>query len=148
MEASALYQRFHKDITVGFRIRPPTGLGHRAALSAGGLLIPLQLKYTFPRKRAAPFIKAGATLRHLGSFDGKGFLLDSKFLPQPESDFHITSGRDLDVALTVGAGVRWRLSVVDLSPDIRFLHWTSTYYQPVQNQAMLMLSVTFPAARP
>src|SRR4051794_31432764 len=38
VEAGALYQRFHQDITVGWRIRPPLTLGHRESVSAGGWL--------------------------------------------------------------------------------------------------------------
>src|SRR5437016_12079965 len=34
VEASALYQRFHKDTTSGFHIHPFVDLGHRAAVSA------------------------------------------------------------------------------------------------------------------
>jgi hypothetical protein len=53
----------------------------------------------------------------------------------------------LDVAITTGAGMKWRAGVPDISPEIRFLRWTSAYYQPAQNQAMLMLGVTWPAQR-
>jgi hypothetical protein len=60
---------------------------------------------------------------------------------------HIEYDRAVDVAITVGAGLRWRVSVIDIAPEVRFLHWTSQYDQPVQNQAMLMLGVTFPARR-
>jgi len=40
--------------------------------SANGWLFPLQLKYTFGRRTLIPFVAAGATLRHLGTFDGPG----------------------------------------------------------------------------
>src|SRR5207302_8848198 len=50
VEAGALYQRFHQDITSGWRIRPPMDLGHRASVSASGLLFLLQLMSTFPRR--------------------------------------------------------------------------------------------------
>ena len=59
----------------------------------------------------------------------------------------IESGRALDVADTLGAGLRWHAGAVDISPEIRFLHWTSKYYQPAQNRAMLMLTVMFPASK-
>jgi hypothetical protein len=39
------------------------------------------------------------------------------------------------------------VAVVDVVPEIRYLHWTSQYEQPVQNQAMVMLTVTFPTTR-
>jgi hypothetical protein len=72
--------------------------------------------------------------------------VDFDFQPQPTS-VHIESGRDLDAAITAGAGLRWRISVIDIAPEIRFLHWTAQNYQPVQNQAMLMLGLTFSARR-
>jgi len=72
------------------------------------------------RRTIAPFADAGATVRHF------------------------ETGRDLDAAITVGSGLRWRVSVVNIIPEIRFLRWTSDYYQPVQNQAMFVLSITYP----
>jgi len=68
------------------------------------------------------------------------------FLQPQRTSFHFESGRELDVAEAVGAGLRWR-GVFDVSPEIRFLHWTSEYCQPVQNQLMLMVGITFPAWR-
>ena len=38
-------------------------------------------------------------------------------------------------------------SVFDLASEIRFMHWTTGYFVPVQNQAVLTVSVTFPARR-
>jgi len=142
------YERFHQDLTRG--LTPFHGgivnFGEKYSVSANGWLFPLLLKYTLGRRRVAPFADAGATLRHLGPFDGKGVQLDYYYQPQPIS-IHFDSGRNLDVAITAGAGLKWRISVVDITPEIRFLRWTSLYYQPVQNQAMLMLGLTFPARR-
>ena len=120
--------------------------GQYFGASGNGWLFPLQLKYTFGKRSLTPFVNAGATLRHLGALDGRGIQVDFYLQGQPAS-FQIESGRDLDVAETVGAGVRWRARVFDISPEVRFLHWTSAYYQPAQNQAMLMVGVTFPARR-
>lgn len=44
-------------------------------------------------------------------------------------------------------GIRVRLLSFDLLPEIRFLHRTSRYYNPVQNQAILTLAIVFPAPR-
>lgn len=147
-EVGFLYERFHIDLAEG--LTAPHGgavnFGQKYSVSADGWLFPFLLKYTFGRRRVAPFADAGATLRHLGPFDGKGIQLDFYLQPQPTS-VHIESGRDLDVAITAGAGLRWRISVIDITSEIRFLHWTSQYYQPVQNRAMLMFGLTFPARR-
>lgn len=147
-EVGFLYERFHRDLTEGLTITHGSSVnfGQQYSVSANGWLFPFLLKYTSGRRRITPFADGGATLRHLGPFDGQGIQLDFRLQPQATS-FHIESGRDLDVAITVGAGLRGRISVVDIAPEIRFLHWTSQYYQPVQNQAMLMLLLSFPARK-
>ena len=65
--------------------------GQYFGASANGWLFPLQLKYTFGRRTLIPFVAAGATLRHLGAFDGPGIQVLSTLRPQPIS-FHIESG--------------------------------------------------------
>jgi hypothetical protein len=147
-EIGLLYERFHMDLTEGLTAPHggPVHFGQQYGVSANGWLFPLLLKYTFGRRKFAPFVDAGTTLRHLGSFDGQGIQLDFNLQPQPTS-VHIEYDRAVDVAITVGAGLRWRVSVIDIAPEVRFLHWTSQYDQPVQNQAMLMLGLTFPARR-
>jgi len=146
VEAGLFYERFHIDLTQGLTAPhgAPVNFGHSYSASADGWLFPLLLKHTFGRQRIAPFADAGATLRHLGAFDGKGVQLDVNLQPQP-TVVHIENDRGLDVAITAGAGVRWRIGAVDIAPEIRFLHWTSQHYQPAQNQAMLMLGLTLPA---
>jgi hypothetical protein len=146
VEVGFLYERFHKDLTQGLTVFGSVNFGQKYSVSADGWLFPILVKYTFGRRRVAPFVAAGATLRHLGPFDGKGIYLNFDLQPQPIS-VHIDSGRDPEAAITVGAGLRWRVSRIDIDPEIRFLHWTSPYYQPVRNQAMLMLTITFPARR-
>lgn len=149
IQAAALYERFHIDQTVGLYVGRGGGnfnFGHEDGLAADAWAFPLQLRYTRGRGRVAPFVNAGATLRHLGTFNGSGTQLDFHLQPYTTS-FRIETGRNLDVAITAGAGVKWRVSVVDIAPEIRFMHWTSPYYQPAQNQAMLMLGITFPSRR-
>ena len=148
VEAGVLYERFHKDVAHAVELSEgePLNFGQYFGASANGWLFPLQLKYAFAKRRLSPFVNAGATLRHLGPFDGTGTQADFYLNPQPAS-FHIDSGRNLDVAVTAGAGVRWRVGVFEISPEIRFLHWTSAYYQPAQNQAMLMLGVALPVRK-
>ena len=148
-EAGMLYERFHKDVAHGVAVLAGGGVsnfGQYFGASANGWLFPLLLRYDFGGRRLSPFVDAGPTLRHLGAFNGAGVELNFFLQPLPSS-FHIESGRDLDVADTLGAGLRWHAGAFDISPEIRFLHWTSAYYQPVQNRAMLMLSVMFPASR-
>ena len=145
-EVGFLYERFHMNFIEGFTY-PHGGLlnfGQKYSVSANAWLFPLLLNYTFGRRKVAPLIEAGATLRHLDPFNGKGIQLDFYLQPQP-TFVRLVSSKDLDVAVTVGAGARWRISLFDVTGKIRFLHWTAQYYQPVQNQAMLMLGFNFPA---
>jgi hypothetical protein len=149
IQASALYERFHIDQTVGLYVGRGGGsvnFGHEDGLAADAWLFPLQLRYTRGRGRLAPFVEAGATLRHLGTFNGSGTQLDYYLQPYTTS-FRIETGRNLDVAITAGAGVKWRIPVVDVAPEIRFLRWTSSYYQPAQDQLMLIVGITFPLRR-
>jgi hypothetical protein len=147
-EAGLLYQNFHQDITTGLIVGRggSVNFGQRAGVSANGWLFPTLLKYHFGHSTVVPFVDAGVTLRHLGAFDGNGVQVDSNLIPQP-AVFHIESGRALDAAITVGGGVRWRLLWLDIEPQLRYLHWTSAYYQPAQNEAMLMVGILFPARR-
>src|ERR1035441_8522663 len=97
-EAGFQYERFHQDLAHGL-IAPHGGnvnFGELYGVSANGWLFPCLLKYTLGRRRLAPFADAGATLRHLGAFDGKGIQLDFNSQPQPIS-VHFESGRNLDV---------------------------------------------------
>jgi hypothetical protein len=91
-------------------------------------------------------VEAGATLRHLGTFNGHGIQLDFYLHPNPAT-FETDPGKALDVAITGGAGFRYRVAGFDIVPEVRYLRWTAQYEQPVQDQAMLMLTVAFPAGR-
>ncbi len=145
VQASGLYERFHIDQAQGLTVGRGSGsidFGHQYSVGANAWQFPLLLRYTRGRGRVAPFVDAGATLRHLGEFTGKGTQVDF-YLQSHPAEFRVSSGRDLDAAITAGAGVRWRAGMFDIEPELRFLHWTSPYYQPAQNQAMLMLAITF-----
>lgn len=146
IHAEMLYERYHRDVAHGLQVGrgiSAVNFGEYFGASANGWLFPLSLQYGFGAGRLAPFVSAGATLRHLGAFKGRGTQVDFYLQPQPVA-VHIETGRALDVAETVGAGVRWRWGVVDVSPEVRFLHWTSDYYQPAQNQVMLMVTIMGP----
>jgi hypothetical protein len=54
-------------------------------------------------------------------------------------------GGNPEIAITAGAGIRMPVSLIDLAAEVRFLHWTTGYYIPAQNQAVLAVSATFPA---
>ena len=120
--------------------------GFITSVAANAFSFPLLARYNFTHHRIKPFIEAGATLRHLDTFNGEGIQLDF-YLHPSSTAFRFDPGKAVDVAVTVGAGFRYRVAFVDLVPEIRYLHWTAQYEQPVQNQATLMLTVAFPARR-
>ena len=148
LAAGMLYERFHRDMSEGITPIRLGGVdfGYVTSVAANAFLFPLLAKYNFGRRRTQPFIEAGATLRHLGVFSGDGIQVDF-YLHPVATAFRFDPGKAVDVAVTAGAGLRYRVAGVDVVPEIRVLHWTSQYEQPVRNQAMLMLTVAFPARR-
>lgn len=139
------YERTHEDFTYS-SVKTGVNFGTRGSASANTWHFPLLIRYDLKRGRLAPFFDAGSTLRRLGPFNGQGYQLDFYLHPQPTS-FHIVPGGNPEIAVTAGAGIRVPLGPINLLPEIRFLHWTSRYYNPVDNQAILTLGVVFPARR-
>jgi hypothetical protein len=149
VEAGILYQRFHMNSSEGITPIKGTGsanFGFTQNLAANAWLFPLLVKYNIGHHSLTPFVEAGATLRHLGVFNGAGIQYDFFLHPNPAT-FTFDPGKALDVAVTAGAGVRFHAWLVDVAPEIRYLHWTAAYEQPAQDQAMLMLTVSFPGRK-
>jgi hypothetical protein len=142
MVAEFEYQRMHEDFTY-FSVRQSDNLGVRGGASANVVLFPLLLRYDLGRKRISPFVDLGATLRNLGPFNGGAFQVEP-YGPLRPANFHIAPGGNPEIAITAGAGIRMPVSLIDLAAEVRFLHWTTGFYIPVQNQAMLAVSATFP----
>jgi hypothetical protein len=148
LEAGMLYERFHRDASEGITPLSVGGVnfGYVSSTAANAFLFPLLARYNLGRHRIRPFLEAGSTLRHLDTFHGRGIQLDF-YLHPSATVFEVDPGKALDVAVTLGGGFRYRVAMVDLVPEIRYLHWTAQYEQPAQNQAMFMLTVAFPARR-
>jgi len=148
LEAGMLYERFHQDMSEG--ITPNKGgavdFGYVTSVAANAFSFPLLARYNLGHRRIRPFVEGGATLRHLGVFTGEGLQLDF-YLHATGTAFRFDPGKAVDIAITAGAGFRYRVAGVDVVPEIRYLHWRYPYEQPVQDQAMLTLTVAFPAAR-
>jgi hypothetical protein len=150
IEVGMLYERFHRDVAQGMTIRPPLTLGFVSSTAANAFAFPLLAKYNFGYRRLRTFAGAGATLRHLGSFEGKGSQIEFRtglgLYPAP-MDFEFDPGKAVDVAITATAGLHYRLGTIDLVPEIRYLHWTAPYEQPAQDQAMFLFTIAFPPHR-
>jgi hypothetical protein len=138
------YERIHQDVAYINVKAGQSNLGTTGGASANVWLFPLLVRYNIPHSRLAPFVNTGATLRHLGALDGRGTQLDFALSPQPIS-LHSVPGGNPEAAITVGAGLRKRISRFDLITEVRFLHWTSGYFVPVKNQTMLQVGLAFPA---
>jgi hypothetical protein len=139
------YERMHQDVTYSnVKGTGPLNFGTRGAASANVWMFPLLLRYGFGHRRLSPFVDLGATLRHLGTFNGSGTQLDFFLQPQPLS-LQTAPGGNPEIAITAGAGIRVPVYLFDATAEVRYLHWTASYFMPVQNQAMLTVSVTFPA---
>lgn len=96
VEADALYRRFHQDISEGLIVSTGGVLfGERASAGANGWWFPLLLKYSPIRHEPSFFLSAGATLRHLGAFDGQGFFVNEQGQPAPGL-IQIDTHRNLD----------------------------------------------------
>jgi hypothetical protein len=148
LEADGLYERLHQDFTVGLVIPRGSGgvhFGQRAALGANEWTVPLLVKYTVPHRRIAPFVAAGATMQFLSDFKGNGIEISFFGNPEPKNVRFVTE--QPRVAITAGAGLRLRALGVAISPEIRYLHWTSVSAEPVQNRALFLLGITWPAPR-
>lgn len=149
LEAGMLYERLHREVSAGLTPVKGTGsanFGYVSSVAGNAFLFPLLAKYNVGHRRIKPFVEAGATLRHLSALTGQGIQLDF-FLHPTATTFQFAPGKELDVAVTTGAGFRYRVAMLDVVPEIRYLHWTAQFQQPVQNQAMLMITVAFPSRR-
>jgi hypothetical protein len=148
LEAEMIYERFHRDVSEGITAMhgDEVNFGYVTSVAANAFLFPVLVRCNWSLHRLSPFVEAGATLRHLSTFTGHGIQLDFYLHPN-DTSFQFDPGKAVDVALTAGSGFRYRLARVELVPEIRYLHWTAHYEQPVQNQAMLMVTVAFPARR-
>jgi hypothetical protein len=144
--AEGLYGRMHRDITTGLTAGhgQPVSFGYRADLAADLWDVPLLLRYRIRESKWMPFAGAGATLRRIGDFTGQGVQVDFYLQPQPAT-FEITPIHAFETAITLAGGARRRFGHFTLSPEVRFLHWTSATDVPARNQALLMLTVS---ARP
>jgi hypothetical protein len=138
------YERIHQDFTYSNVGAGQTDVGTRGGASANVWLFPLLLRYDLHRRRVSPFVDLGAALRRLGPFNGQGYQLDFYYQPHPVSS-HTVPGGNPEIAIAAGAGIRTRVPLFDLASEVRFIHWTTGYFVPVQNQAVLIVSVTFPA---
>ena len=125
VEFDALYKRFDQ---TGDSIN-----GGTTAKAGSSWEFPLLGKYRFGRSFVKPCIEAGVSFNHLG-----GYLLPFR-LPIPQQP----AGSTTRTGWAVGAGVELKLSVLRISPGIRFSHWGSQPFVPSTNAADFLVGLGF-----
>jgi hypothetical protein len=145
LETGVLYQRLNQNINHQLSLRNFV-LPYTTHVAANAWLIPALVKYNVGHRTVKPFIKAGATIRFASDLNGNGLQDDINFIPHPAT-FNFPDTNHPEAAITAGAGLSLHALIFDVAPEIRYLHWTSLYRQPTREQAMLMLTVSFPARK-
>lgn len=102
---------------------------------------PVMLKFTPGHQVIAPVVGAGVTVRHLNNFgDVPSFLVGGAL-----------GNSSNTVGFVGGAGVRFRVGPVDVTPEIRYTRWGgSSFSQSLlnllplnRNEASVLVGVTF-----
>lgn len=102
----------------------------------------MALKYVWKSRTVRPFALAGGTFRRINSYEVSGERFGS-----PVAPYTVTRGR-VEEPLTqggwvVGTGLRFDVSVLKISPEVRYTRWTSLRFLPTQNQVEFLLGVMF-----
>ncbi len=137
VQADALFERFH--VTVN-----NTGNTASIAASANSWEFPVTLKYTIGEQPLAPFIEAGASVRHLSDLGNIGPYIASAV------DSNVVGTNDT-VGFVIGGGLRFKLGVLNLSPQIRYTRWGGEnisqsfrqFLHSDKNEAQILLGLTF-----
>lgn len=110
-----------------------------ASALENAFLFPLLVRYNPPLGRVRGFVEAGATLEYRGAYSGRALVYQGT--PTPLQIPYSLGAQPLYVAVTTGVGLRLRVGMVDLVPEVRIDHWTAVYDQPAQNEVMIALTV-------
>ena len=105
-----------------------TGYSTSNVYNSGSIEFPLLVKYKFPGTLARMYLDGGFVFRHIGDIpllqnaDSKGFVF--------------------------GAGFRYNLGLVKISPEIRYTRWDNEPFQlpnlkSVRNQTEFLIGITF-----
>ena len=119
LEADLLYRR------MGYSV---VGLNGDTAHNSNAFTIPVLAKYKFPGKVARLYVAAGFSFRALS---------DVPNLWESTSKGYV-----------LGAGFRYNLGVVKISPELRYTHWGNDVFRmtnlsSVKNQTEFLVGITF-----
>jgi Outer membrane protein beta-barrel domain len=137
VQADALFTRLR--VTVN-----NTNNSGSIAASANSWEFPVTLKYTAGEQPIAPFIDAGASVRHLSNFGQIGPYIANAV------DRSVV-GTDNTVGFVLGGGLRFKAGVLDISPEIRYTRWGGenisqgfrNFLHSNKNEAQILLGLTF-----
>ena len=139
-EADFLYKRLDQTSRSSSR-----GVVTITRLVANSWEFPLAVKYVWQYGSVRPFALTGGSVRRINSFEGS----QEQFAPGTSTPYTLTQyrfegGRGLTQGgWVIGSGVRFDVSVVKISPEIRYTRWTSERLFPTQNQVEFLLGMMF-----
>jgi hypothetical protein len=137
VQADALYTRLR--VTVN-----NTNNSGSIAASANSWEFPVTLKYTAGEQPIAPFIDAGASVRHLSNLGQIG-----PYIANAVDRSVVRS--DNTVGFVLGGGLRFKAGALDISPEIRYTRWGGenisqgfrNFLHSNKNEAQILLGLTF-----
>ena len=135
IEADVLYRRFSR--TESFE-----SIGRIDRLSGNDWQFPLLLKFQDSRGRLKPFVSAGAALRHVWGLQGstESFSL-RPVIPPSVSRYPVSAEKNIQAGLVFAGGVRYRMGLIAVLPEIRYTRWTSISLQPGRHQLEFLLGL-------
>ncbi len=115
------------------------------AASADSWEFPVTLKYTAGEKAVAPFIDAGASVRHLSNLGNIGPYIANAI------DRDVSFHNNNTVGFVLGGGLRFKAGILDISPEIRYTRWGGEnfsqgfrqFLHSNKNEAQILLGLTF-----
>ena len=143
IEFDALYRR------LGFDYYQLPGGSVSSGTVANSWQFPLLVKWAVLPGPVRPFLDGGASVQHVSGIEQVSSALHAVGVnPSHPAEFNAS----LDVGLTVGAGVEFRIGrYLRVSPEMRYTRWGSeTFRDPVnallrtnRNQGDFLLGITF-----
>lgn len=139
IEVDALYKRLDRTEHAFFN----PAFGTITRLAANSWEFPMLLKRLWLRGPVRPFALAGGAFRRISSFAGSTETFAGGFQPPYSLSRYRVDAPLTEGGIVIGSGVRLAAWRIQISPEIRYTHWTALRFQPTQNQVEFLLGVTF-----
>ncbi len=137
VQADALFTRLTVNVN-------NTNNGGSVGVTANSWEFPITLKYTFGEQAIAPFIDAGASVRHLSNLGDIGPYIANAV------DRNVVANNNT-VGFVLGGGLRFKAGPLNVSPEIRYTRWGGqnisqgfrNFLNSDKNEAQILLGLTF-----